>query len=386
MCHICLPPWSSARGPTLESTKEALSRLQPGCPRCRDPAKRDAVETIRKGNKGLLEWILLNGARSGRGKVDLAVWRHDHAVEGQIWQYMVSGCRAKNFGVTEFLNPKDHDKPIQQVIIDLTDGGVDYSFECIGNVGVMRSGLECCHKGWGTSVIVGVAASGQEISTRPFQLVTGRVWKGTAFGGFKSRSQVPWLVEKYMRKLKELHFFVLRNEILEREEIDPLIQLQLLLEKEVSVGEAVHTDLVPTPDRGLASSSTPAAEPKGKGVEGIPADPDTCPGDAGTPPVRVDSPQVGSHFQAATDSRAKSLTPTFGTTGLGLPPSNSPARGHKGKEVEYIPIPTFELVTSPGTYLPGRGKTLVSAPARPLQGQPSSSHHPHLQGAFASHG
>lgn len=107
---------------------------------------------------------------------------------------------AKNFGVNEFVNPKDHDKPIQQVIVDLTDGGVDYSFECIGNVSVMRAALECCHKGWGTSVIVGVAASGQEISTRPFQLVTGRVWKGTAFGGFKSRSQVPWLVEKYMKK------------------------------------------------------------------------------------------------------------------------------------------------------------------------------------------
>nr|CAB3451481.1 unnamed protein product [Digitaria exilis] len=107
---------------------------------------------------------------------------------------------AKNFGVTEFVNPKDHEKPIQQVLIDITDGGVDYSFECIGNVSVMRAALECCHKGWGTSVIVGVAASGQEISTRPFQLVTGRVWKGTAFGGFKSRTHVPWLVEKYLNK------------------------------------------------------------------------------------------------------------------------------------------------------------------------------------------
>ncbi|KAG5383364.1 hypothetical protein IGI04_034834 [Brassica rapa subsp. trilocularis] len=107
---------------------------------------------------------------------------------------------AKKFGVNEFVNPKDHQKPIQEVIVDLTDGGVDYSFECIGNVSVMRAALECCHKGWGTSVIVGVAASGQEISTRPFQLVTGRVWKGTAFGGFKSRTQVPWLVEKYMNK------------------------------------------------------------------------------------------------------------------------------------------------------------------------------------------
>ncbi|KAF8388308.1 hypothetical protein HHK36_026974 [Tetracentron sinense] len=106
----------------------------------------------------------------------------------------------KNFGVSEFVNPKDHERPIQQVLVDLTDGGVDFSFECIGNVSVMRAALECCHKGWGTSVILGVAASGQEISTRPFQLVTGRTWKGTAFGGFKSRSQVPWLVEKYMKK------------------------------------------------------------------------------------------------------------------------------------------------------------------------------------------
>uniref|UniRef100_A0A6N2L836 Alcohol dehydrogenase class-III n=1 Tax=Salix viminalis TaxID=40686 RepID=A0A6N2L836_SALVM len=108
--------------------------------------------------------------------------------------------RAKDFGVTEFVNPKEHDEPIQQLLMDLTDGGVDYSFECIGNVSVMRAALECCHKGWGTSVIVGVAASGQEMSTRPFQLVTGRVWKGTAFGGFKSRSQVPLLVDKYLKK------------------------------------------------------------------------------------------------------------------------------------------------------------------------------------------
>ncbi|KAG5586946.1 hypothetical protein H5410_047380 [Solanum commersonii] len=118
----------------------------------------------------------------------------------KIVNYELLGIATKNFGVTEFINPKEHEQPIQQVIVDLTDGGVDYSFECIGNVSVMRAALECCHKGWGTSVIVGVAASGQEISTRPFQLVTGRVWKGTAFGGFKSRSQVPSLVDKYLKK------------------------------------------------------------------------------------------------------------------------------------------------------------------------------------------
>ncbi|KAK8750351.1 hypothetical protein OTU49_014786 [Cherax quadricarinatus] len=107
---------------------------------------------------------------------------------------------AKPFGCTEFLNPNDHSKPIQEVLINMTDGGCDYTFECIGNVNVMRAALEACHKGWGQSVIIGVAAAGKEISTRPFQLVTGRVWKGTAFGGWKSRDSVPVLVEDYMNK------------------------------------------------------------------------------------------------------------------------------------------------------------------------------------------
>jgi len=119
--------------------------------------------------------------------------------------------RAKDFGVTEVLNPKDYKKPTQEVIVELTDGGVDYSFDCTGNVSVMRTALECCHKGWGTSVIIGVAASGQEISTRPFQLVTGRVWKGTAFGGFKSRSQVPELVEKYLKKEIKVDEYITHN-------------------------------------------------------------------------------------------------------------------------------------------------------------------------------
>ncbi|GFY40611.1 alcohol dehydrogenase class-3 [Trichonephila inaurata madagascariensis] len=105
---------------------------------------------------------------------------------------------ARKFGCTEFINPIDHQKPIQEVLIDLTDGGLDYTFECIGNVNTMRAALESCHKGWGQSVIIGVAGSGQEISTRPFQLVTGRVWKGSAFGGWKSRDSVPKLVDQYM--------------------------------------------------------------------------------------------------------------------------------------------------------------------------------------------
>ena len=105
---------------------------------------------------------------------------------------------AKQLGATDVVNPKEFDKPIQEVIVEMTDGGVDFSFECIGNVDVMRSALECCHKGWGESVIIGVAGAGQEISTRPFQLVTGRVWRGTAFGGVKGRSQLPGIVEQYL--------------------------------------------------------------------------------------------------------------------------------------------------------------------------------------------
>jgi S-(hydroxymethyl)glutathione dehydrogenase/alcohol dehydrogenase len=104
---------------------------------------------------------------------------------------------AEQFGMTHFINPNEVDDVVA-AIVELTDGGVDYSFECIGNVEVMRQALECCHKGWGESVIIGVAGAGQEISTRPFQLVTGRVWRGTAFGGAKGRTQVPKIVDWYM--------------------------------------------------------------------------------------------------------------------------------------------------------------------------------------------
>jgi S-(hydroxymethyl)glutathione dehydrogenase/alcohol dehydrogenase len=105
---------------------------------------------------------------------------------------------ARMLGATDCVNPKNFDQPVQDVIVDLTDGGADYSFECVGNVNLMRSALECCHKGWGESIIIGVAGAGQEIRTRPFQLVTGRVWRGTAFGGVRGRSELPGYVEKYM--------------------------------------------------------------------------------------------------------------------------------------------------------------------------------------------
>jgi S-(hydroxymethyl)glutathione dehydrogenase/alcohol dehydrogenase len=122
---------------------------------------------------------------------------------------------ARKFGMTHFVNPKEVPNVVDH-IVQLTDGGADYSFECVGNTTLMRQALECCHKGWGVSVIIGVAAAGQEIATRPFQLVTGRVWKGSAFGGARGRTDVPRIVDWYMdRKI----------------EIDPLITHKLPLER-----------------------------------------------------------------------------------------------------------------------------------------------------------
>jgi S-(hydroxymethyl)glutathione dehydrogenase/alcohol dehydrogenase len=122
---------------------------------------------------------------------------------------------ARAFGMTHFINPKDTPNVVD-AIVQLTDGGADYSFECVGNTALMRQALECCHKGWGVSVIIGVAAAGQEIATRPFQLVTGRVWKGSAFGGARGRTDVPRIVDWYMEK---------------KIQIDPLITHRLPLER-----------------------------------------------------------------------------------------------------------------------------------------------------------
>jgi S-(hydroxymethyl)glutathione dehydrogenase/alcohol dehydrogenase len=105
---------------------------------------------------------------------------------------------ARQFGMTHFVNPKDVKGDVVPYLVELTKGGADYSFECVGNVELMRQALECCHRGWGESIIIGVAGAGQEIKTRPFQLVTGRVWKGTAFGGARGRTQVPQIVDWYM--------------------------------------------------------------------------------------------------------------------------------------------------------------------------------------------
>jgi S-(hydroxymethyl)glutathione dehydrogenase/alcohol dehydrogenase len=119
---------------------------------------------------------------------------------------------AREFGATDFVNPKDIKGTIVEEIQNLTDGGVDYSFECVGSVKLMRDALECCHRGWGESIIIGVAPAGTEISTRPFQLVTGRVWKGSAFGGVKGRTELPGYVDRYMKgeiKIDELVTFTM---------------------------------------------------------------------------------------------------------------------------------------------------------------------------------
>ncbi len=115
---------------------------------------------------------------------------------------------ARQLGATDVVNPTDHTGPIQDVIIEMSGGGVDFSFECIGNIDVMRSALECCHKGWGESVIIGVAGAGEEICTRPFQLVTGRVWRGSAFGGVKGRTELPGYVQRYLDGEYELDTFI----------------------------------------------------------------------------------------------------------------------------------------------------------------------------------
>lgn len=150
-------------------------------------AKVEEGATVAVFGIGGIGLSVIQGAKMARASKIIAVDINESKFE-----------LAEKFGATDFVNPKKYDKPIQEVIVELTDGGVDYSFECVGNTELMRSALECAHKGWGESIIIGVAGAGEEISTRPFQLVTGRVWKGSAFGGVKGRSELPGYVEKYM--------------------------------------------------------------------------------------------------------------------------------------------------------------------------------------------
>ena len=137
----------------------------------------------------------------------------------------VKWALAKALGATDYVNPKEHQSPIQGVILEMTRGGVDYSFECIGNVHTMRAALECCRDGWGQSVILGVAGAGQEISTRPSQLMSGRQWRGSVFGGVKGRSDLPSYVDRYMEGAIK---------------IEPLISRVLPLEKINKAFDLVH--------------------------------------------------------------------------------------------------------------------------------------------------
>ncbi len=160
-------------------------------------AKVEEGDTVAVFGLGGIGLAVIQGARQAKAGRIIAIDINEDKFE-----------LAKQFGATDCVNPKDYDKPIQEVIVEMTGWGVDHSFECIGNVEVMRSALECAHRGWGQSVIIGVAGAGKEISTRPFQLVTGRTWKGTAFGGVKGRTELPGMVEDAMKGDIELAPFV----------------------------------------------------------------------------------------------------------------------------------------------------------------------------------
>lgn len=150
-------------------------------------AKVEEGATVAVFGLGGIGLSVIQGAKMAKAKQIIAVDINNAKFE-----------MAKKFGATDCVNPKEIKGTVVDEVIKLTDGGADYSFECVGNTTLMRQALECCHKGWGESVIIGVAAAGQEISTRPFQLVTGRVWKGSAFGGVKGRTELPGYVDKYM--------------------------------------------------------------------------------------------------------------------------------------------------------------------------------------------
>lgn len=179
--HVCLLGCGVTTG---LGAVHNTAKVQPG----------DSVAVFGLGGIGL---AVIQGARQARAGRIIAIDTNPAKFE-----------MARRFGATDCINPKEFDEPIQQVVVRMTGWGVDHSFECIGNVNVMRAALECAHRGWGQSVIIGVAGAGQEISTRPFQLVTGRTWKGTAFGGVKGRTQLPGMVEDAMRGDIELAPFV----------------------------------------------------------------------------------------------------------------------------------------------------------------------------------
>ncbi|MES1940061.1 S-(hydroxymethyl)glutathione dehydrogenase [Salinisphaera sp. T5B8] len=151
---------------------------------------------------------------------------------------------AESLGATECINPRDYSEPLHEVIIDMTNGGVDFSFECVGSVELMRAALECCHKGWGESIIIGVAGAGEEISTRPFQLVTGRVWRGSAFGGVLGRSELPGMVDEWLNGTIDVDPYITHN--MDHEQLNTAFEL---LRSGQAIRSVIHyRDETLTPD------------------------------------------------------------------------------------------------------------------------------------------
>ena len=204
--HVCLLGCGVTTG---IGAVHNTAKVQPGdsVAVCYDPAQfamgGTRVANVRAGDVvaifglGAIGLAVVQGARQAKAGRIIAIDTNPKKFD-----------LARRFGATDCINPNDYDKPIKDVLLDINKWGIDHTFECIGNVNVMRAALESAHRGWGQSVIIGVAGSGQEISTRPFQLVTGRVWKGSAFGGVKGRSQLPGMVEDAMKGDIDLEPFV----------------------------------------------------------------------------------------------------------------------------------------------------------------------------------
>lgn len=203
----------------------------------RNTAKVEPGSTVAVFGLGAVGMAVIQGARLiGAGRII--------GIDTNPSKFLL----AKSMGAHECINPKDFDQPIHQVIIDMTDGGVDYSFECIGNVGVMRSALECCHKGWGECTVIGVAGAGEEISTRPFQLVTGRVWRGSAFGGVLGRSQLPGMVDEWLRGDFSVDPYITHN--MPHDHINTAFDL-------LKAGESIRSVIHFRPDETMRTNSLP---------------------------------------------------------------------------------------------------------------------------------
>ncbi|RBO53858.1 S-(hydroxymethyl)glutathione dehydrogenase/class III alcohol dehydrogenase [Rhodovulum sp. BSW8] len=166
----------------------------------RNTAKVEAGATVAVFGLGAIGMAVIQGAKMQGASRIIGIDTNPNKFE-----------LARSLGAHDCIDPGDFPRPIQEIIVEMTDGGVDYSFECIGNVNVMRSALECCHKGWGECTVIGVAGAGEEIATRPFQLVTGRVWRGSAFGGVLGRSQLPGMVDEWLRGDFEVDPYITHN-------------------------------------------------------------------------------------------------------------------------------------------------------------------------------